>query len=268
MQVVVPPAIDKFDHVQPAEPICERLNLGFAECSYTNSRGLIGRYTAVCVMGNRKITALSVQKRNPNRVNVYLDGGFAFGLARIVAAWLQVGQELDENRIASLQEEDAREVAYQRALKFLSYRMRSSQEVQRNLQEHGVSEEDIAAVLERLQRGGLVNDSRFAQAWIENRSEYRPRSRRALSYELRQKGIPEEVIEEIFDRAGGEDEELAYQAACKQARKLKDLEWPEFRRKLGGFLARRGFTYEVIAPVVDRVWAEQGSGRPAGSNPG
>jgi len=227
-----------------------------------NSRGQRGRYTAVCIMGNRKITALSVQKRNPNRVNVYLDGEFAFGLARIVAAWLQVGQELDEKRIASLQAEDSQEVAYQRALKFLGYRIRSSQEVQRNLQKNGVSEEVISSVLERLQRSGLVDDVRFAQAWIENRSEYRPRSRRALTIELRQKGISEQVIEEIFDQTGGEEEDLAYQAACKQARKLKDLEWPDFRRKLNGFLARRGFSYDVIAPVVDRVWAEQRSNRP------
>jgi regulatory protein len=217
-------------------------------------------------MGSRKITALSVQKRNPNRVNVYLDGEFAFGLARIVAAWLQVGQELAEDRITSLQREDAKEVAYQRALKFLGYRMRSSKEVQQNLQEQGVSEEDIASVMERLQRSGLVDDVRFAQAWIENRSEYRPRSRRALTFELRQKGVSDEVIEEIFDQTGGADEDLAYQAACKQARKLKDLEWPDFRRKLGGFLARRGFTYDVIAPVVDRVWAEQGSNKQTGSN--
>jgi regulatory protein len=87
-----------------------------------------------------------------------------------------------------------------------------------------------------------------------------------LTFELRQKGVSDEVIEEIFDQTGGADEDLAYQAACKQARKLKDLEWPDFRRKLGGFLARRGFTYDVIAPVVDRVWAEQGSNKQTGSN--
>jgi regulatory protein len=220
------------------------------------------------MMGNRKITALVAQKRNPNRVNVYLDGTFAFGLSRITAAWLQVGQELDDGKIASLQREDAQEVAFQRALKFLSYRMRSTQEVQRNLQENGVPEEVISNVLERLQRNGLVDDARFAQAWIENRSEYRPRSRRALTMELRQKGISEEVIEEIFDQTHGEDEDLAYQAACKQVRKLKDLEWPEFRRKLGGFLARRGFSYDIIAPVVDRVWAEQRLDKPTGNTTG
>src|SRR5210317_1123984 len=85
------------------------------------SRGLPGRYTAVC-LSMKKITALTIQKRNPNRVNVHLDGEFAFGLARITAAWLRVGQELTPEKIALLKEEDAAEVALQRAFRFLSYR--------------------------------------------------------------------------------------------------------------------------------------------------
>ncbi|HOG79782.1 MAG TPA: hypothetical protein PK454_08510, partial [Anaerolineaceae bacterium] len=65
---------------------------------------------------DQKITALKVQKRNPNRVNVYLDGDFAFGLARVVAAWLQIGQILTPEKITSLQAQDTHEVAYQKAL--------------------------------------------------------------------------------------------------------------------------------------------------------
>jgi regulatory protein len=199
-------------------------------------------------------------------VNVYLDGEFAFGLARIVAAWLQVGQELDDQKIAALQAEDAHEVAYQRVLKLLGYRSRSTHEVRKNLRDHNVPEEVIAGVLERLRRSRLVDDERFAQAWIENRSEYRPRSRRALAMELRQKGITDEVIKQTLEEAAREDEDLAYQAALKQSRKLKEMEWPEFRQKLSGFLARRGFSYEVVAPVVKRVWVEQRPGRLPGSN--
>ena len=80
-----------------------------------------------------KITALKRQKRNPNRVNIYLDGKFAFGLSRIVAGWLEVGQELDDEKISSLQVEDELEVAYQRALKFISHRIRTENEIRRNL---------------------------------------------------------------------------------------------------------------------------------------
>lgn len=208
----------------------------------------------------RKITALKQQKRNRQRVNVELDGEFAFGLSRILAAWLEVGQELSEEKIAQLQAEDAKEVAYQRAIRFIGYRMRTEAEVRDKLKEKSVPEDVIEEVLKRLHRSGIVDDERFAQSWVENRSEFRPRSHRALSFELRQKGIPNEVIENSLSEAT-DDEQLAYLAATKQSRRLKGLEWPDFRRKLSGFLARRGFPYNVIAPVVDRVWAEQKSAK-------
>jgi len=68
------------------------------------------------------ITALTLQKRNRQRVSVFLDGEYSFGLARIVAAWLEVGQELSDEKIAQLRAEDEREVAYQRALRLIQYR--------------------------------------------------------------------------------------------------------------------------------------------------
>lgn len=203
----------------------------------------------------RKVTALKAQKRNQQRVSVFLDGEFAFGLARIVAAWLQVGQEIDEEKIAALQAEDALETAYQRALKFCSYRMRTESEVLQNLKEHDVPEEIVAKVLERLRQSGLVDDQRFAQAWVENRNEFRPRGRRALAMELRQKGVADGVIADTLVEI--DEDELAYQVACKQVRKYLHLDRPEFRRKMSGFLARRGFSYDIILPVLDRVWAER-----------
>jgi len=210
----------------------------------------------------RKITALQVQKRNPNRVNVHLDGEYAFGLARIVAAWLQVGQTLDEDKIAELQAEDARERAMQQALLFLSYRARSEKEIRQNLSKHKIPDNVIEDTLEKLRRNGFANDKQFASAWVENRSTFRPRGRRALALELRQKGIDDTTIESALE--GIDEEPLAYEAGLKKARKLKGaalspsegLEWSEFRKKMSDFLARRGFSYSVIAPIVSRLWNE------------
>jgi regulatory protein len=213
----------------------------------------------------RKITAIQVQKRNPNRVNIHLDGEYAFGLARIVAAWLQVGQPLDEEKIAKLQAEDARERALQQALLFLSYRARSEKEIRQNLGKHEIPEVVIEETLERLRRDGFVNDKQFASAWVENRSTFRPRGRRALALELRQKGIDDSTIESALEEV--DEEALAYEAGQKKARKLalsppapaggsKGQEWSEFRKKMSEFLARRGFSYSVIAPIVARLWGE------------
>ncbi len=208
----------------------------------------------------RKITALTLQKRNRQRVNVFLDGEFAFGLARIVAAWLQVGQEISDEKIAELLAADARETAYQQALNFLNYRPRTESEIRQNLEKHKVPEEIIAEVMERLGKAGLVDDARFAELWVENRNELRPRSRRALAYELKQRGLSEDVIQHAV--AGVNDEELAFEAASRHAQKLRHLEWQDFRQKMYGFLARRGFNYEVSQPVTARVWAQLHAGDP------
>lgn len=210
----------------------------------------------------RKITAIEVQKRNPNRVNVYLEDQFAFGLARIVAAWLRVGQMLSDEKIAAMQEEDAREVALQKSLHFLSYRARSLEEVRKNLEKHEIPETVIQGTLERLQSAGLLNDHDFARTWVENRNTFRPRGRRALRMELRQKGLSESVIETTLQETTDE-EVLALEAARKHLRKLQGLDWLEFRKKMGGFLSRRGFPYEVIASVTRQVWQEK---HPSGGN--
>lgn len=203
----------------------------------------------------RKITALKAQKRDQNRVSVFLDGEYAFGLSRIVAAWLQVGQVLTPEKVAELRDQDARETAYQRALKLLSYRDRSEAEIQQHLQQKGIPEEVVASVIARLRRSDLVNDKRFAQLWVENRAEFRPRSKRALAYELKEKGIDRTAIEEMLENF--DNDAAAYDAAHRYVRKLRPLAWPEFRQKLYGFLARRGFDYDAAKAAIERVWAEQ-----------
>ncbi len=210
---------------------------------------------AVCCFMQRKITGLKVQKRNPNRVNVYLDGEFAFGLARIVAAWLQVGQILEDEKIAALQTQDEHEVAYQAAMRILDRRPHTAEEIRRKLQPKGYQPETVDAVLERLRQAGLVSDGQFARAWIENRSAFRPRSHRALALELRQKGVADEDIQTALE-ASADEEELANQAAGRYARRLAGLDWQTFRLKLGGHLARRGFNYETASQAVRKAWED------------
>lgn len=187
-------------------------------------------------------------------MNVYLDGEFAFGLERTAAAWLKIGQELSDEKISRLQSDDEAENAYQQVLRLLSYRPRSEAEVRKKLEQRGVAEAMILEVLERLRHSGLIDDDRFAREWADNRSEFRPRSRRALTIEMRQHGLDNQSISQAI--ADLDDNSLAYQAALKHSRRLNGLEWQSFRQKLTGFLARRGFGYDVIAPVVNRIWDE------------
>ena len=205
----------------------------------------------------QKITAIKVQRRNTERVNIFLDGEFAFGLTRVLAGFLQIGQILGEEKIAALQAEDEMEMAYLRAINFLSYRPRSSAEIRKNLKKYEVPELCIEPTIERLEKNGFLNDADFARSWVENRNTFRPRGGRALRVELRQKGLSDELIQTTLDEMVNE-EELVYSAGIKKAKKLvkQNLEWQDFRKKLAAFLARRGFNYGVISPILSQLWDE------------
>ena len=199
----------------------------------------------------RTITALRFQKRNKDRVNVYLDDQFAFGLAAIEAAHLRVGQALEDDDIARLQQRDDVERAYERALNFLSYRPRSEAEVRRNLGKKRVADEVVEEVIERLVRIGMLDDQEFARYWVENRVQFNPRGARALRHELWQKGIPASVVDDVL--ADFDEEAVARKAIDSGARRLSHLEPWDFRRKLEAYLARRGFSRAVFGPLVEDI---------------
>jgi regulatory protein len=196
------------------------------------------------------VTALKAQ-RAKDRVNVYLDGEFAFGLALIHALWLKIGQKLSDEDIAQLKAADTLEKAQQRAVNFIAYRPRTEREVRQRLKKAGANDETIGDVLARLKSAGLLDDEAFGRAWVESRVRANPRSRRMLAWELRQKGVGEEEVQAAL--AGVDDEENAWRAAQKRWPRLKSLEPRERRRKLMEFLARNGFDFQTIEIVMAKI---------------
>jgi len=205
-----------------------------------------------------KITSLKIQARNKNRVNVYLDGKFAFGLVKIEAIRLRLGQELSEADLAALKNADEAEMAYEKTLNFLSYRQRSEAEIKRYLKKKEVPEAQADGIVERLKRAGLLNDTSFAEMWVDNRTTFKPKAKRVLKAELRAKGVPAEQIEAAV--AGVDEAKAAEQLAAARAPRLirQKLNKLDFRKKLSEYLARRGFNYETISDAVERAWREHG----------
>jgi len=201
------------------------------------------------------VTALKAQKKNKDRVNVYIDGRFAFGLAAIEAVRLQRGQKLSDDEIATLQERDEAHQAHEAALRSLDYRPRSVDEIRRHLSGKGVEPHVIDEIIRRLTEAGLLDDRAFVRYWLENRRDFRPRGQRALRMELRQKGVPQDIIDEVLDEGHSEDA-AAYQAALAQARKIRTTDPREFRRKLEAQLVRRGFSYDTAREATARAWSE------------
>lgn len=206
-----------------------------------------------------KITALEPQATNAERVNVYVDGRFLLGASATVVLQmgLELEQELSPGQLEQLRSEEALQQAVERAYNFLSYRPRSREEVRRYLRRKETSPEIIEAALERLDRLDLVNDHAFASFWAESREQFNPRGARAIKNELRMKGVEREVVEEMI--SDEKDEELALRAGRKKAQSLLHnpaMDFVTFRTRLGAFLQRRGFGYEIVTRTVKALWKE------------
>lgn len=141
------------------------------------------------------------------------------------------------------------------AFRYLSYRPRSELEIRIRLGKRGFDDSSIEKVLLNLREQGLVDDAAFARFWRDNRESFSPRSKAMLRRELRQKGIAPYVIAEVAE--GIDEEASAYKAAQKIIKKLALADYESFRRKLGSFLNRRGFNYEVTQHTVNQLWQER-----------
>jgi regulatory protein len=203
-----------------------------------------------------KVAAVHIKPR-AGKVRVEIDDGRAFEISRKAAdeAGLVAGLELPEGRLEALMEECGFRDALQEALRFLGIRPRSEAEVSRYLRRRHRPDPVIERVVTQLRGRKELDDAAFARFWVENRVAFRPRSRRLIRGELRQKGISAGLAEKMVD--GVDDELAALALGRRRAARLSGLEWPEFRLKLGGYLQRRDFCYETIERVTRALWQER-----------
>jgi len=206
----------------------------------------------------KRITAIRSGRGRRKRVNIFLDGKFAFSLEAEVAIKedLKVGQELTADQIGALARSDQFHRCLNATARYLSYRPRSEFELRQRLHQHGFNGDSVEAVLTKLKEQGLVDDLAFAQFWKDNRESFSPRSQWLTRLELRRKGVADDIIDQVVDAV--DDDNSAYRAAMSKACSLPLSDYQSFRRRLGEYLRRRGFGYGVISHTVERVWQEQG----------
>lgn len=197
------------------------------------------------------VTGLKLQKNNKERVNLFLDGEYAFAISLTAAAELRKGQQLTPAQVVDLQSEGESNLAYHQALRYLGMRPRSEHEIVTYLRRKGYADAVIEDITRKLGALGYVNDEAFAQFWVENRNRFRPRSRRALAYELRQKGVDRADIDAALEPQ--DDEAAAWDAVQPKLERWTTLPQDELQKKLLGFLARRGFSYGVGRAVYERA---------------
>jgi len=203
-----------------------------------------------------RISKLERQKGATRRISVFVDDRFFAGLSTkaVRDLDLSVGQELSEK----LRQEIVRLAARESAMMSLARREHSRAELAVKLKQKGYSAIVITSVLDELEKLGYLDDSRFARIWIERRSAQHPRGRRMLAAELEQKGIPAELVRDALAEHFPEDSErgLLIDLVRKRLRSSTGFDPRAFKRRLLGFLARRGFSYDDVRQVLAEHFPE------------
>lgn len=211
-----------------------------------------------------KITGLTSQQKDPNRINVMVDGKYRFSLdiSQVVLLGVKVGRECSEAELAEIEGESQFGKLYARALEYCLMRPHSAREVRDYLwrktretkyksrktgeikSREGVAPELADRVFEKLVEKSYVDDEKFTRFWVENRNLTKGVSRRKLEAELRSKGVPQEIIaQQLASTDRSDDEELRKVVAKKQGK------YPD-RQKFLQYLARQGFSYDDITRVL------------------
>jgi regulatory protein len=141
---------------------------------------------------------------------------------------------------------------------YLSYRPRSEAEIRQWLHRRGFADEAAEKTIAKLKEQNLSDDFAFAQFWTENRLSFRPKSKRLIKKELRDKKVAAEIIEQVTKDI--DDEEIAYKLGSSRMLALAHLDYPDFYRRLSSYLAYRGFSYEVIKLTAALLWQEKEQG--------
>ena len=201
------------------------------------------------------ITLITVQKRNKNRINIFIDRQYAFSVNSDLAPDIKTGDQISEGRINQLKKSDEADKAYNRALYFLKFRARSRAEIVRYLKEKQFSPEAITNTITRLETNGLIDDLAFARLFVENRRNFRPKGAYALRYELKNKGISEKIVGAVLD--GYDEEKAAWAALFPKMKQWENLEKKKFKKKALDFLHRRGFDFNTCNEICKRAWGEK-----------
>jgi regulatory protein len=173
----------------------------------------------------------------------------------IETACIRVGREIDVDGLVNRMKQDDCAKCYDAALHFLEFRARSEEELKRHLlSKRKFEAESVERTVEKLKEVRLIDDKSFAESWTRDRLTFKPRSRLMIQRELLLKGVDKETVGAVTGDI--DDGESAYQAGLKKARLLKNVEYPEFYRKLAAYLGRRGYGGEAVNGAVKRLWRD------------
>lgn len=197
------------------------------------------------------ITGIRQQKKK-NRVNVYLDDKFGFGidLDNFVLLHLKIDQELTEEEVEKIVRKAEFQKTLDKLLRFAMTRPRSEKEVRDYFRRKEVHESLHLDLLKKLKHLNLLNDLEFARWWIDQRLQFKKKSKRVIIQELRIKGISQNNIDDAFGETIIDEEKMAKELLDKKMYKWKNLEPKIAKQKMSQYLAGKGFGWDIISRIV------------------
>ncbi|MDO4872067.1 MAG: regulatory protein RecX [bacterium] len=216
--------------------------------------------------GTFTITDIKQAVKNPNRVNIFVNGKYRFSLDvfQLTQLEVKIGRIFSEDEILQLEQQSEFGKLYALALNYCLMRPHSEKEIRDYLwrktltrklrnkktgefyEKRGVSEESVAQTLARLKEKNYIDDEKFARFWVENRNQRKGSSLRKLRAELSKKGVSSEIQEKIFAESSRNDAEEIQKIIAKKAKKYSD------EQKLIAYLARQGFSFDEIQKALRR----------------
>lgn len=202
-----------------------------------------------------KITRIESQKRNINRVNIYIDNKFAFGLTDEIRYKydLHTNKEIDEEFVEDILKAEEQRKVINNALNLISYRQRSIKEIRQNLTMKGYEDIYIEKAIEYCKGQNYLNDEDFADSFIKDKQNLNKYGSKRIKYELINKGVSKNVIEKVLQIDPEDEYCTALELAEKRMNSYNGQDRNSIYRKLGGFLQRKGYPFDIVKKVLDEV---------------
>lgn len=201
-----------------------------------------------------RITAISSQRRNPDRYSIFIDGEFVLGIDKktVEDMDLRVGKLVDEKDLKKITSQEELNKAQAYALMLLGYRERSLREIKIRMRQKGYEEKLVEKVVKYLKDRNLINDKRFTQLWAESRIK-KGYGRWRIQSELEQKGVNREITDEILKDLYSGIDEVQVALDLVEKKRWVSKEPPRLAERVSNLLRRRGFSFEVISNVVEKI---------------
>lgn len=201
-----------------------------------------------------KITDITRQRRN-DRVNIYIDNNFAFGLSLELkySHDLKIDKEIDNDFIENILKEEEAKKAINAALNFLSYRQRSEKEIRGKLREKGYEENYIERAISFCKKETYIDDEAFATSFVRDKINLNNFGSYRLRNELSLKGVDSDIVERVLDENTADEYDRALELAIKKFSSYKDDDRNKIYRKLGGFLQRKGYSFDIVSKILKEL---------------